>query len=85
MKNNINKFIIICLSLLMISSCKNSGTQVSNINQEFELVELFTKDGCTMYRFIDGTEYVYWSNCTGNTSYTTDDKEHKIINSITNK
>lgn len=62
------KLFTVGLCLLFLMSCKEDPQSVQkegNFNVEF----LFEKDGCKMYRFKDGTRYIYWSNCEGKVNY----------------
>ena len=34
-------------------------------NNEYDVDKLFTKDGCSVFRFVDNHRYHYWVNCTG--------------------
>jgi len=52
----------------LIASCKGEA-ESTTIQGDFKLELLFEKDGCKMYRFNDGGRNVYWSDCSGNTTY----------------
>jgi hypothetical protein len=71
MKNkfSINQLTLVFTSLLLavvfLSSCKGDARE-SIQDGDFKIDFLFEKDGCKIYRFKDGGEYVYWSNCSGN-------------------
>lgn len=57
--------IVVALLLSHTYSCneqaiKTETTQVNGIKLEL----LFEKDGCKVYRFLDG-RYIYWSDCRG--------------------
>lgn len=64
--------LIICFCAISCKEDPKSTTQDGNFTIEF----LFEKDGCKMYRFKDGSRYVYWANCEGKVSsdYTTGGK-----------
>jgi len=36
-------------------------------NPEAKVKVLFTVDGCTVYRFLDAGDYIYFTNCNGQT------------------
>jgi len=57
------KYLII---LLLFCSCLNKA-QEKTISGDFELQFLFEKNGCKMYRFNDGGDWIYWSDCEGRT------------------
>lgn len=56
--------IIGCIVLIAFLNRKNKPKEKKYINH-FQLELLFEEDGCKVYRFLDGENYVYWSNCTG--------------------
>lgn len=60
------------LLLMFISfcaiSCKEDPKSTSQ-DGNFVIEFLFEKDGCKMYRFKDGTRYIYWTNCEGKINY----------------
>jgi len=37
------------------------------LNSSYDVNRLFTKDGCTVYRFMDKSAYHYFINCNGST------------------
>ncbi len=41
-------------------------------NKDYTISYLFEHDGCKVYRFIDAGEYVYFTSCSGETSYRAD-------------
>jgi hypothetical protein len=53
---------------LLISGCGSPAKEVST-DGDFEIGRLFTKDGCTVYRFSDAGRYVYFTNCNGSTNW----------------
>jgi len=64
------KTTLIILALLCAGCAKQAETTAS-ANASFEVDTLFTKDGCTVYRFFDAAHYRYFTNCSGSTSYET--------------
>lgn len=44
--------------------------------QDYQVVELFTKDGCTVYKFRDNGDRHYFTNCNGSTSTQQDCGKH---------
>ena len=73
------------LPLLAILSCscfsgKPIITEEPKNNVTYTVVYLFEHDGCKVYRFYDRGEYVYFTNCNGETIRKTDSTS--IRNSI---
>ncbi|MCT4287360.1 DUF4884 domain-containing protein [Elizabethkingia anophelis] len=81
------KGFILMISALALFSCKHEAVSkelTKGNNIELEL--LFEKDGCKVYRFLDGDNYVYWSNCEGVTRYRHGSKGSKHeVSSVTDK
>jgi hypothetical protein len=42
----------------------NEAQEVTH-SGDFNVELLFEKDGCKVYRFEDGSRYIYWSDCSG--------------------
>jgi hypothetical protein len=51
-----------------------SAEKVGDFNVEF----LFSKDGCNVYRFMDGGRYVYWADCPGRVSSDYTSNKHQV-------
>lgn len=53
------------LLILLVSGCSQDGTKVETKENiaDFEVVKLFKTDGCTVYRFYDGGNKHYFTNC----------------------
>lgn len=54
------------LLTLLLSSCWSGSKAIkidSTNNIEIQVDTLFTKDGCTIYRFIDSNRYHYYTKC----------------------
>lgn len=64
--------------LFLVSGC---ATQIplhegkSQNNKTYEVDYLFEHDGCKVYRFYDRGNYVYFTNCRGETIVKTDSTE----------
>lgn len=58
------KKLLACLSILLLASCVEEAKETKQIGN-FKVEFLFEQDGCKMYRFKDGSRYIYWSNCEG--------------------
>jgi hypothetical protein len=72
------KFLMVISVLLF--GCEEKGTpKETNTDGDFRIEFLFEKDGCKVYRFRDGSRYIYWANCQGKiqADYETGSK-HKI-------
>lgn len=55
---------------LAFLSCKEDPIRVDSTNNSNIRVEfLFEKDGCKVYRFLDGGRYVYYTDCVGKLQY----------------
>lgn len=60
------------LTAILFTGCLNEGQERQKTsNQEIEVTLLFEKDGCKVYRFIDGGRSVYWTDCRGKVEYST--------------
>lgn len=58
--------------LLLLSSCAKEGTTVTNVTEAkegFDIVKLFTAEGCTVYRFRDYGNFRYFTNCKGSATW----------------
>lgn len=63
------KYFIIIL-FIFLYSCSVEPEQVEKTsNQNIKVDFLFEKDGCRVYRFTDGGQNIYWTNCRGNISW----------------
>ena len=52
--------VIVFVMFLGFSGCKGDAKEVSQ-DGDFKIEFLFEKDGCKMYRFLDGGRYIYWA------------------------
>jgi|LakMenEpi03Aug12_release.lakeMendotaPanAssembly.Ray.scaffolds.fasta_scaffold557286_2 hypothetical protein len=58
------------LIALIFASCKREAQkQVQSTNSNFNVELLFEVDGCKVYRFRDGENYKYFTNCKGSVSW----------------
>jgi Domain of unknown function (DUF4884) len=58
------------LLLLLAVSCQVGRpikSEHPRNNKSYTVEYLFEHDGCRVYRFQDGNQYVYFTNCTGST------------------
>lgn len=60
------KIALITTTLLALAGCTppSGSLVVGNTDSRIELVQLFSHDGCDVYRFYDGQRYAYYSKCT---------------------
>lgn len=64
------KLLLLLLSAILFASCANSSIKTESTDfNGIKLDLLFEKDGCKIYRFRDGLEFVYWSDCSGRIEY----------------
>ncbi len=62
------KIIACALGALALSGCARDPVETTRTNNPSINVEkLFEHEGCTVYRFQDAGNYVYYSNCQGST------------------
>jgi hypothetical protein len=61
------KQILILAALL--AGCAKDPEATQQVNAQFKVDTLFTKDGCTVYRFSDDGRYRYFTNCRGNVAW----------------
>lgn len=54
-------------------------------NETYEVSYLFEHDGCKVYRFKDGSNYVYFTNCNGNVTSIKNDSTATRVITITNR
>lgn len=63
------------IPLALFSSCmiqKPISKEPAQNNHNYQVEYLFEHDGCKVYRFRDGTYYVYFTNCNGEAIARTD-------------
>ncbi len=61
--------------VLLLASCyyaKPVTTEITNNNKDYKVDYLFEHDGCKVYRFYDRGNYIYFTNCNGETIAQTD-------------
>jgi hypothetical protein len=63
------KYLIVIL-FIFLYGCSVDPEQIEKTsNQKIKVDFLFEKDGCRIYRFVDGGHCVYWTNCKGNLNW----------------
>lgn len=58
--------ILFAVTLLALVGCERTNTAIqrdSTNNVAYQVDTLFTKDGCTVYRFLDEHRYRYFVRC----------------------
>jgi hypothetical protein len=63
------KSTIILIALALLAGCSKDPETRQRVNSEFVVDTLFTKDGCTVYRFFDGGSARYFTNCRGSAAW----------------
>ena len=57
------KISLIAICSLGLFACHNDPiSTIQTDNNKIKIDKLFTHDGCTVYRFLDGN-YIYWVHC----------------------
>jgi Domain of unknown function (DUF4884) len=75
------------LLLLLATSCRVGvpiKSEPPRNNKTYTIEYLFEHDGCRVYRFQDGFNWVYFTNCTGST-FSRPDSSTVIQNTIIRK
>lgn len=82
MKNHIISALLAIATLICIG-CKEEAVSSEKVG-EFKVEFLFEHDGCKVYRFMDGRNYIYYSDCRGqiHSEYTTRSGERHHTNHI---
>lgn len=64
------KLLIVAAVVAALTGCEIQEEKPV-INEEFSVSKLFTVDGCTVYRFHDKANWIYYTNCKGQASWET--------------
>lgn len=61
------KLILIVLATILMVGCQENGISVktTDLENNYKVVKLFEIDGISIYRFKDGSNYVYFTNSNG--------------------
>jgi hypothetical protein len=71
----INKICGAFALVLILSACaKGPRETAATDNPEVAVSKMFTHDGCTVYRFSDAGNYVYYAKCEGGQTNTSWDR-----------
>lgn len=60
---------LIILAMALLAGCGKPAETSTAVGAEFVVDKLFTHEGCTVYRFSDGGNARYYTNC-GSTAWT---------------
>jgi len=63
------KTIFALIATIVLVGCTKSAETSTSVGREFVVDKLFTHEGCTVYRFTDGGNNRYFTNCQGSTSW----------------
>lgn len=76
---------LILVIVLALVACSKRPESTTKAGVDFTVDKLFTVDGCTVYRFGDGGETHYFTNCRGTTINRTscDDKNNCVNADVT--
>jgi len=61
--------ILALVAVFALVGCTKPAETSTSVGREFVVDKLFTHDGCTVYRFTDGGNNRYFTNCQGSTSW----------------
>lgn len=62
------KYLLFAIILMLSCGCVENAKQ-SVQKENFTIDFLFEINGCKMYRFKDGGDFIYWSDCEGRVEY----------------
>jgi len=72
------------IAVVLLTNCKHDGQEKCNTtNSDIQVTLLFEKDGCKVYRFVDGGHSVYYTDCSGKTQYDTGGKANETVSNET--
>lgn len=63
------KRILVLAAILALAGCSKPAETSTSVGSEFVVDTLFTHEGCTVYRFNDGGNNRYFTNCSGSTTW----------------
>lgn len=79
--STITIIIFIILIALLQSCCQKSQkvkTVIPTDNSDYQVSQLFTINGCKIYRFIDAEHYKYFTDCRGSVTSQYSQQEGKV-------
>jgi hypothetical protein len=63
------KRILVLAAILALAGCSKPAETSTSVGREFVVDTLFTHEGCIVYRFNDGGNNRYFTNCSGSTTW----------------
>lgn len=76
------KLLLASCLLLLVAGCKGKE-EITTKEGDFRVEKLFTKDGCTVYRFLDGLRLVYYTTCSGTVQeYNSDRDKSNVVQTV---
>ena len=84
MKNSVI-ILLLGISLLLLASCTISrplARTAADNNESYRVQYLFEHDGIKVYRFHDRGNYIYFTNCEGNTMAIKNDSTATYVQSV---
>ncbi len=63
------KYLVAILLGLFLIGCSDDKKEPTTPEEAYELVFLFEKDGCKVYRFYDESYHRYFTDCRGSVSW----------------
>lgn len=63
------KALLAVLALAALAGCNKPAETSTAVGREFVVDKLFTHEGCTVYRFEDGGNKRYFTNCNGSMNW----------------
>jgi hypothetical protein len=71
------KWIWFTAALLLVAGCTKYALEEHETNNtHFSVETLFEHEGCKVYRFKDGGDPIYYTNCKGTTRWDKSDSDH---------
>lgn len=64
------RHLILIAVIALLAGCLKKAETSTSAGTEFVVDKLFTHEGCTVYRFSDGGNSRYYTNCQGSTAWT---------------
>ena len=69
-------YVTVLINILILTGCYVKRMPIysknASNNDDYKVNYLFSHDGCSVYRFLDKGNYVYFTNCDGNAYIRTD-------------
>lgn len=62
--------VALAIAVISLTGCEKEPVSTVYAGNGAQVGKLFTVDGCSVYRFSDGGNNVYFTNCSGGTQWT---------------